>query len=265
MTSFPKDSAGVEFNPAIHQANRDGSPKLTNAGRYFLKGRRGPALKVSPQGPTVRAKPAAAPRAKPAAPSPSPVKSAEPVTAPTASADELPAALREIPRANVSDILGRDLPPVTVAPEGEGAPEVEIETEEAPPAAAPAEGSYVAPDAPAAAAEGAGLQSEGFAALAVSVFETSARVGIDPDEWELKPEERADLTGSVCKVLDKYGIGGEVSPETELAVALIAVGVRRAPLPKTRSKLKEWFGGMWAKFMGAESGPNAGKAPAKAQ
>lgn len=255
MTSSLIDSAGVEFNPDIHQATRAGTPRTNKAGRYFLKGRRGPAVKRSPQGPSVRR------QASPAKPAETQESASSPAPASSPSV-ELSPKLREIAPANPEEILGRELPPVTVAPEGDGAPEMDLPEEEAAPPTPTAPGSYVAPDAPAAPDEGSGaLQSEGMAALAVSVLETSARFGIDADEWVLSPEERADLQGSVCKVLDKYGVGREVSPETELAVKIVAVGVRRAPMPKTRLKLKSWFGDLWAKMKGQK----AEKEPAKAE
>lgn len=38
LTTYPKDSAGVTFDPVIHQTNRDGSPRTTKTGRYFARG-----------------------------------------------------------------------------------------------------------------------------------------------------------------------------------------------------------------------------------
>lgn len=226
----PTDSAGVPFDAAIHQAYADGTPRTTKEGRYFIKGRRKPRPGAAPKKakrPAPVAKAAPTPEAPPPAPAP----------------DTLAPELAAIPKASAADILGRPWPEPTIDDDA-AAPEAPEESAAAPeePTAA---GSFIAPDAPPppAAQDGAGLA---FALVAIG--ETSARVGIDPTEWELKPEERAALAASVQKVLDKHGINPELSPEAELVLNIGAVTARRAPLPKTRAAIQRafaWVGGFF--------------------
>lgn len=213
----------------------DGSPRTTKEGRYFIKGRRKP-------------RPGAPPSKKgPPAPKPAPKAEAPAPAAAAPAPSALPAELSAIPVASPADILGRPWPEPTVddAPESPDATDPDpaptpADVGAAAPSSEPTPaGSYIAPDAPPPAAP---IAAQGLAFALVAVAETSARVGIDPVEWELATEERADLAVSVQKVLDKHGIAPELSPEGELVLKLAAVTARRAPLPKTRAAIKNLFG-----------------------
>lgn len=253
MTSYPKDSAGVDFDPAIHQTRKDGSPWLNKRGRYFVNALKSKRSKTSKKSKTSTEGPQ-----KSADLQDPPQTSAEVQDVPqTPETDRVP-ALHEIAPATPEEILGTDLPPVTVDPVGDPLPEdpPQTSTEGTPPeATAPptppvfAEGSAVAPDAPPPDSE---LKREGMARAIVSVFETSTRMTIDADEWELDPLERDDLTGSIRAVLDKYGVNPDLGPEGDLAVKLFAIGARRAPKPKTKAKLLVFWSHIKRKWFGAK-------------
>lgn len=228
MTSPLKDSAGVEFDPAKHQHAKDGAPRTTKDGRFFLKGKRGPGAKKSPAGPTAARDnlPAADSKSVAPAPSPSPV-----------NPGELPPLTMQ--PATERDILG-DFAKPTIAPDA---------AEPVPEAAPPPEGaaplvSTVGAD-PAEAAPGAAAD-DSFAVVCVTVAEDSARLTIDAQEWELAELERARLVAKLNAVFAEEGIGQNMSPKGALMAEIVAVCGRRMHKPKTRV----WLVNAWGWLMG---------------
>lgn len=248
MTSSVKDKDGRAFDPAIHQAAGDGSPRINRAGFCYLKGRRKARNgKGKAQLAAKRAARANPPPAKPAPETPE-VKPPEPAPAAPAVPEGLP---REIGLARPSDIVA-EMPPVTIDEPTPGASQ-DPETPQDPDA------SYVAPDEPApagvadpAAGATAGAvpaadpQQAGLATMAVEVYEQTGRALIDAKEWEFEPPERAWMAGKVTAVLEKHGINPELSEEGELALCMGVIAMRRSHLPKTRA----WLAGAWGWFAG---------------
>ncbi len=220
MTSFPKDSAGVDFDPATHQAWKDGTPKTTKTGRYFVKGKRPPLNRKGRTNPPLKKAPPGTPEIRPPAPVKPPPKPTPP--------GELPPL--QMSPATEADILG-DFAKPTIRP---GEPEPAANTPEPAPEGAAPMASEVAADAPAP-----DVNSTALAGAAVGMLEMTHRAGIDPDEWALKDAERQAGVERIQRALEKHGISPEISPEGEVMLWYASLWMTRMHREKSRTWLGE--------------------------
>lgn len=235
----PVDSAGVTFDPAIHQAFKTGKPRTTKDGRFFtksrvdiVKARKRAARTAPPHQPAI-------PDTAPVEPAAAPVgghdgASTAPATAPEPPPTAPAVAPVEHGPAQLADIIS-EFPSPTVTP---GDPEPPPTAPEGP---APTESTVApepaAPDAAAAASAG----SAATAAFVTRLIESGASVGFDaPDEWAMRPEERGMIQAALTRKFDEAG-GVALTANQELCIALGMYAAPRVTKPKTRAKLlKVW-------------------------